>query len=206
MGELIRVFPKAPEAIEEPAPGDDGVVAPAAHSDGEEDAASHDSGDDGEEDAASHGSGDDGANDQSDGDDSLNASTLVLGGGSPASSDGHDGSDDHRMSDDELEGDEREPDSETSESEDSEEDQENLPSGSNGDKSHGLVCEKYGMGKMCDGRECGHCFNALYVTPKRRHTEEPELLSEEKKAKIEVKSDGKVVLCLLESWVCLGGP
>lgn len=67
----------------------------------------------GEEDAASHGSGDDGANDQSDGDDSLNASTLVLGGGSPASSDGHDGSDDHRMSDDELEGDEREPDSET---------------------------------------------------------------------------------------------
>lgn len=134
---------------------------------------------------------------EGDGDSILDAPTLVLGGVSDAGdSDGLSGS---PTEDSDGEGPEPEGAEDT------------LPSGSNGDRSLGRACERFGFGKMCDGRDCAPCYEALFVTPKRRRINEPEeLVSEEKmktlpRSRMEMKPDGKLVTCPQKSWVCLGG-
>eukprot|EP00435_Cladocopium_sp_Y103_P054437 s2974_g17.t1 len=60
------------------------------------------------------------------------------------------------------------------------------PSGSNGVKDVGPVCERFGPGKMCDGRGCHPCMNALlhnriYKTPDSKSRPFEKDMSEEKK-------------------------
>ena len=61
------------------------------------------------------------------------------------------------------------------------------PSSSNGVRDVGPVCERYGPGKMCDGRGCHPCMNALqspngriYKTPDSKSRPIEKDMSEEK--------------------------
>lgn len=88
-------------------------------------------------------------------------------------------------------------------SDEEEEKKENMPAGSNGDAREPAACWRFGAGKMCDGRDCLPCREAL-VTPKRRRIDEP---IEEPKSEPKVErfpstrlerraSDGKLAACL----------
>ena len=95
---------------------------------------------------------------------------------------GDDEEDKGEVSDEAMDSEESEMEGNSSDADEPEE-----PSGSNGVRDVGPVCERFGPGKMCDGRGCHPCMDALlnpsrqiYKTPdsKRRPIEKD--MSEEK--------------------------
>ena len=132
--------------------------------------------------------------------DSDSDATLVLPGRGSDEEEGEEGKDESSGSEEEEEEEpvkaesddamEAEEDSEmeANESDECDADVPEGPSGSNGVKDAGPVCERFGPGKMCDGRGCHPCMNALlspnrhiYKTPDSKSCPFEKDMSEEKK-------------------------
>ena len=78
-----------------------------------------------------------------------------------------------------------------------------IPSGSNGSTAE-MVCQRFGHGKMCDGRGCQPCYEALhYKTPPSKRSCPDEAVSVEKRAKIHHGTSATWTVFLSVVLVCL---
>lgn len=201
------------ERDDAPAAGGDEAPPIADHQSSDDDAGEGSDGGSDHEDGSDHGSDpdSDGEDDPHDGGEeaSDDASTIMLDDAREevAEGDGVAGGDDVAEGDAVSEGEESDAVKKSpphfSSDDEEEKEEEIVPAGSNGDASHPAACWRFGAGRMCDGRFCFPCREAL-CAPKRRRIEEPieEPKSEPKAERLPSTrlehraSDGKLAACL----------